>query len=55
MNTYQIQSPMIEIVNVKKTYQGLSGEVEALKGVSLQIEAGRILGLLVFLGLVNQA
>ena len=46
MRNNQIQSPMIEIVDVKKTYQGLSGEVEALKGVSLQIEAGKIFGII---------
>ena len=46
MRNDQIQSPMIEIVDVKKTYQGLSGEVEALKGVSLQIEAGKIFGII---------
>src|SRR5947209_5296915 len=39
--------PFIELINVKKRYQGLKGKtIDALKGVSLSIYPGEIIGLL---------
>lgn len=40
------QSLMIEIKDVTKIYQGAAGKVEALKGVSLSVEAGKIFGII---------
>lgn len=37
---------MIEVRNVKKTYAGSSTTVEALKGVSLTVNAGEIVGII---------
>lgn len=40
------QSIMIDIQNVTKTYHGLNGTVEALKGVSLSVKEGQIFGII---------
>lgn len=40
------QSLMIEIKDVTKIYQGAAGKVEALKGVSLAVQAGKIFGII---------
>lgn len=39
-------SVMIDIQNVTKTYHGLNGKVEALKGISLSVREGQIFGII---------
>jgi ABC-type metal ion transport system, ATPase component len=45
MDTKQ-QTAMIEIADVTKSYSGAAGRVDALKGVSLSVDAGQIFGII---------
>ncbi len=37
---------MIRLTGIIKTYQGTSGQVEALKGIDLDIQAGEVFGII---------
>src|SRR3712207_2835306 len=46
MTTDTTRGPAVEARGLVKTYTGRSGEVEAVKGVDLQVQAGEIFGFL---------
>lgn len=46
MNRDEKKKSLIHIKDVTKTYKGVSGPIEALKGVSLDIEEGTIFGII---------
>ena len=46
MSDVKLSPRMIDIQNVTKTYVGAAGQVHALRGVSLQVEAGTIFGII---------
>ena len=46
MNRDEKKNILIHIKDVTKTYKGASGPIEALKGVSLDIEEGTVFGII---------
>lgn len=44
---------VLKLVNVEKSFNTLSGEVEAVGDVSLMLKMGRLLELLVLVGVVK--